>query len=176
MIRMFAEQSRAIRVPAYLAALMPVLNDARRELTQKLGRPPTTAELATRLEIDPKQVERMVRLSQRPVSLQDPVGWEEDGTTVGDMVEDLNAEDPLDAATLAFLQRYLAHVLKNLRPREQEILRLRFGLEDGRVMDAGRAIQAVSGDQGEDPPDGAQSALQDSPPSLHHRLDEFLED
>lgn len=137
MIRMFAEQSRAIRVPAYLAALIPTLNDARRELTQDLGRPPTTAELAARLEVAPELVERMVRLSQRPISLQDPVGSEDDGTTVGDLVEDLNAEDPLDAATLAFLQRYLAHVLKNLRDREQEILRLRFGLEDGRVWTLG---------------------------------------
>lgn len=137
MIRMFAEQSRAIRVPAYLAALIPTLNDARRELTQDLGRRPTTAELAARLEVAPELVERMVRLSQRPISLQDPVGSEDDGTTVGDLVEDLNAEDPLDAATLAFLQRYLAHVLKNLRDREQEILRLRFGLEDGRVWTLG---------------------------------------
>ena len=137
MIKMFAEQSRAIRVPAYLSALIPPLNDARRELTQHLGRPPTTAELAARLEVGPELVERMVRLSQRPISLQDPVGSEDDGTTVGDLVEDLNAEDPLDAATLAFLQRYLAHVLKNLRDREQEILRLRFGLEDGRVWTLG---------------------------------------
>ncbi len=137
MIKMFSEQSRLIRVPAYLAALIPPLNDARRELTQKHGRPPTTAELAARLEVGPEVVERMVRLSQRPISLQDPVGSEDDGTTVGDLVEDLNAKDPLDAATLAFLQRYLAHVLKNLRDREQEILRLRFGLEDGRVWTLG---------------------------------------
>ena len=75
----------------------------------------------------------MVRITQRPVSLQAPVGWEDDGTTVGDLVEDRSAQDPFDAATLAFLQRHLAHVLKNLRGREQEILRLRFGLEDGRV-------------------------------------------
>ncbi|MCY3563825.1 MAG: sigma-70 family RNA polymerase sigma factor [Acidimicrobiia bacterium] len=137
MIKMFSEQSRPIRVPAYLAALIPPLNDARRELTQEHGRPPTTAELAARLEVGPEVVERMVRLSQRPISLQDPVGSEDDGVTVGDLVEDLNAKDPLDAATLAFLQRYLAHVLKNLRDREQEILRLRFGLEDGRVWTLG---------------------------------------
>lgn len=137
MIKMFSEQSRVIKVPAYLAALIPPLNDARRELTQEHGRPPTTAELAVRLEVGPEVVERMTRLSQRPISLQDPVGSEDDGTTVGDLVEDLNAKDPLDAATLAFLQRYLAHVLKNLRDREQEILRLRFGLEDGRVWTLG---------------------------------------
>ena len=137
MIRMFAEQFRAIRLPAHLAALMPALNETRRELTQKLKRPPTTAELAARLEIKPAQVERMVRISQRPVSLQEPVGPEDDGATVGDMVQDNAAEDPFDAATLAFLQRYLAHVLKNLRPREQEILRLRFGLEDGQVWTLG---------------------------------------
>lgn len=133
MIKIYAEQSRAIRLPAHLSALVPVLNETRRELTQREGRPPTTSELAARLELDPAQVERMVRITQRPVSLQDPVGWEEDGTTVGDLVEDQTAQDPFDAATLAFLQRHLAHVLKNLRGREQEILRLRFGLEDGRV-------------------------------------------
>ncbi len=137
MIRVFAEQSRAIRLPAHLAALMPVLNEARRELTQQLNRLPTTAELAARLEMEPAQVERMVRISQRPVSLQQPVGPEDEGTTVGDLVRDSAAEDPFDAATLASLQRYLAHVLKNLRPREQEILRLRFGLEDGRVWTLG---------------------------------------
>ena len=137
MIKMYAEQSRAIRLPAHLSALIPVLNETRRELTQREGRPPTTRELAARLELDPAQVERMVRITQRPVSLQDPVGWEEDGTTVGDLVEDQSAQDPFDAATLAFLQRHLAHVLKNLRGREQEILRLRFGLEDGRVWTLG---------------------------------------
>ncbi|MCQ3803399.1 MAG: sigma-70 family RNA polymerase sigma factor [bacterium] len=137
MIKMFAEQSRAIRLPAHLAAMVPVLKETQRELTQQEGRPPTNAELAARLEIDPAQVERMVRITQRTVSLQDPVGSEEDGTTVGDMVEDLTAQDPFDAATLAFLQRHLAHVLKNLRGREQEILRLRFGLEDGRVWTLG---------------------------------------
>ena len=133
MIKMYAEQSRAIRLPAHLSALVPVLNETRRELTQLEGRPPTTGELAARLDLDPAQVERMVRITQRPVSLQDPVGWEDDGTTVGDLVEDQSAQDPFDAATLAFLQRHLAHVLKSLRGREQEILRLRFGLEDGRV-------------------------------------------
>ena len=137
MIKMFAEQSRAIRLPAHLAAMVPVLKETQRELTQQEGRPPTNSELAARLEIDPAQVERMVRITQRTVSLQDPVGSEEDGTTVGDMVEDLTAQDPFDAATLAFLQRHLAHVLKNLRGREQEILRLRFGLEDGRVWTLG---------------------------------------
>lgn len=137
MIKMYAEQSRAIRLPAHLAALVPVLRETQRELTQQKGRPPTNAELAARLEIDPNQVERMVSITQRTVSLQDPVGSEEDGTTVGDLVEDLTAQDPFDAATLAFLQRHLAHVLKNLRGREQEILRLRFGLEDGRVWTLG---------------------------------------
>lgn len=137
MIRMFAEQSRAIRLPAHLAAMIPVLNEARREMTQQQGRPPTTGELASRLEIPSSRVEQMLRISQRAVSLQDPVGSEEDGTTVGDLVEDLTAEDPFDAATLAFLQKRLAFVLKNLRPREQEILRLRFGLEDGRVWTLG---------------------------------------
>ena len=133
MIKMYAEQSRAIRLPAHLAALIPVLNETKRELTQQQGRPPTNAELAARLELDPTQVERMVRITQRPVSLQAPVGSEEEGTTVGDLVQDRTAQDPFDAATLAFLQTHLAHVLKNLRGREQEILRLRFGLEDGRV-------------------------------------------
>ncbi len=133
MIKMFAEQSRMIRLPAHLAALMPSLNEARRELTQQHGRPPSTEELAARIEVDPAQVERMLRIAQRPVSLQAPVGSEEDGTTVGDMVRDPSARDPFDAATLVVLQRRLAHVLKNLRGREQEILRLRFGLEDGRV-------------------------------------------
>ncbi len=133
MIKMYAEQSRAIRLPAHLSGLIPLLREAQSELTQQKGRPPTTAELASRLELDPTQVERMLRISQRPVSLQQPVGSEEDGATVGDMVADRKAQDPFDVATLAFLQRHLAHVLKNLRGREQEILRLRFGLEDGQV-------------------------------------------
>lgn len=133
MIKMYAEQSRAIRLPAHLSAMIPVLNETTRELTQQKGRPPTTSELADRLELNPSQVERMLRISQRPVSLQAPVGSEEDGTTVGDLVQDRTAQDPFDAATLAFLQRHLAHALKNLRGREQDILRLRFGLEDGRV-------------------------------------------
>lgn len=133
MIRMYVEQSRAVRLPAHLAALIPRLRETQNELTQRQGRPPTTVELASRLELEPSQVERMLSISQRPVSLQQPVGSEEDGATVGDLVRDASARDPFDVATSAFLQRHLAHVLKNLRGREQEILRLRFGLEDGRV-------------------------------------------
>ncbi len=133
MIKLYADQSRAIRLPAHLSAQIPLLREAQSELTQQQGRPPTTDELAARLDLDPAQVERMLRFSQRTVSLQQPVGSEEGSATVGDLVEDSTAQDPFDAATLAFLQRHLAHVLKNLRGREQEILRLRFGLEDGRV-------------------------------------------
>ncbi len=133
MIKLYADQSRAIRLPAHLSALVPRLREAQSELTQKKGRAPTTDELATRLDLDPAQVDRMLRFSQRPVSLQQPVGSEGEGATVGDLVEDSTAQDPFDVATLASLQRHLAHVLKNLRGREQEILRLRFGLEDGRV-------------------------------------------
>ena len=133
MIKMYVEQSRAVRLPAHLSGLVPLLREAQSELTQQNGRRPTTAELASRLELDPAVVERMLAATRRPVSLQQPVGSEEDGATVGDLVEDSTARDPFDAATLAFLQRHLAHVLKNLSSREQEILRLRFGLEDGRV-------------------------------------------
>ena len=133
MIKGFSEQSRAIRLPAHLGSLIPLLREAQSEFVQQEGRPPTSAELAARLDLKVIQVEQMLRVLQRPVSLQQPVGTEEGGATVGDLVKDASAQDPFDVATLAFLQRHLAHVLKNLRPREQEILRLRFGLEDGRV-------------------------------------------
>ncbi len=103
-----------------------------RDLSQTLGRDPTIAEIATDLEIDPDRVEELEKIAQSPVSLETPVG-EEDDSTLGDFVEDGDAEVPVEAASFRLLQDYLAIALEGLNDREREVLIMRFGLEDGKV-------------------------------------------
>src|SRR5690606_22943258 len=96
------------------------------------GREPTIEEIAKELEIDPDRVEELNKIAQNPVSLETPVG-EEDDSTLGDFVEDGSAEVPVEAATFRLLQDYISHALEGLNDRERDVLIMRFGLEDGRV-------------------------------------------
>ena len=135
--RAVADQSRTIRVPVHMVETMQRVSRTSRELTVQLGREPTNAEIAAKLSEDPRwtitaeKVEEVKRYGRTPISLETPIG--EDGDTeLGSLIEDESAESPLEAATNQQLKEQVERVLDSLDGREQRVIRLRFGLEDGR--------------------------------------------
>jgi RNA polymerase primary sigma factor len=130
--RAIADQGRTIRMPIHVLDAVNKLTRTQRELTQVLGRAPTLEELAEELDMDASRVAELRRIAQDTVSLETPVGEDEDGT-LGDLVEDVDSEKPADAATFASLQDQLAQALEGLNERERQVLIMRFGLADGRM-------------------------------------------
>lgn len=130
--RALADQARTIRVPVHMVETINKLARAQRALMQELSREPTIAEIAAEMEIEPGKVNELRRIAQDPVSLQTPLGHEED-STLGDFVEDTDAEVPVEAAAFKLLQEYLGLALEGLNDRERDVLIMRFGLGDGRV-------------------------------------------
>ena len=130
--RALADQGRTIRVPVHMVETINKLAQVQRGLMQDLGREPTIAEIASELELDPDKVTELRRIAQDPVSLETPLG-EEDDSTLGDFVEDTDAEVPVEAASFRLLQDYLNLALEDLNERERQVLVMRFGLADGKV-------------------------------------------
>lgn len=130
--RAIADQGRTIRMPIHVLDAVNKLTRTQRELTQVLGRAPTLEELAEDLDLEVTRVAELRRIAQDTVSLETPVGEDEDGT-LGDLVEDVDSEAPADAATFTSLQDQLAAALEGLNDREREVLIMRFGLADGRT-------------------------------------------
>ena len=128
--RAIADQGRTIRVPVHMGDQINKLLRVQHQLTQKLGRKPTTEELAVNLEVPPKKVENMIQVARRPLSLELPTDDEED-SMLGDFIEDEEAPPPDDTATYNLLKEHLVNVLDSLPPREVRILQLRYGLLDG---------------------------------------------
>jgi RNA polymerase primary sigma factor len=128
--RAIADQGRTIRVPVHMGDQINKLLRVQHQLTQKLGRKPTTDELADHLEVPPKKVENMIQVARRPLSLELPTDDEED-SMLGDFIEDEEAPPPDDTATYNLLKEHLVNVLDSLPPREVRILQLRYGLLDG---------------------------------------------
>ena len=129
--RALADQARTIRIPVHMVETINKLVRVSRSLLQELGRDPTPEEIAKEMGLSVVRVREMVRMAQEPVSVETPVGEEED-SHLGDFIEDEAALDPADAASMMLLKEQISEVLKTLAPREAEVLRLRFGLEDGR--------------------------------------------
>ena len=130
--RAIADQGRTIRMPIHVLDSVNKLTRAQREMTQTMGRAPSLDELAFELDLDPARVAELQRIAQDTVSLETPVGEDEDGT-LGDLVEDLESDRPADVATFSSLQDQLAMALEGLNDREREVLIMRFGLADGRM-------------------------------------------
>ena len=130
--RALADQARTIRVPVHMVETINKLAKAQRELMQDLGREPTIEEIALELELEPSKVTELRRIAQDPVSLEMPLG-EEDDSTLGDFVEDTDAEVPVEAASFKLLQEYLNFALEDLNDRERQVLVMRFGLADGKI-------------------------------------------
>jgi RNA polymerase primary sigma factor len=129
--RAIADQARTIRVPVHTLEIINKLGRVSRTLVQQLGREPTEAEIAEEMGMRPEKVREIMQVSQTPVSLESPVGLDED-STLADLVEDKEAMAPVEAASHTLLQEELAEVLSILTARERRVLQLRFGLIDGR--------------------------------------------
>jgi len=128
--RAIADQGRTIRVPVHMYEQINRLARVSRSLVQELGRDPTTDEIAVELGISSKKVERIIKVSQRPLSLEMPVG-EEDDSFLGDFIEDSEAPSPTEQASQQLLREQIDDIFSSLTPREVRILQLRFGLVDG---------------------------------------------
>ena len=129
--RAIADQGRTIRIPVHLVEHINRVRKTAGELLRKNGREPTAEELAVRLEMEPDRVRELLQLAQEPVSLETPVGEEEDAH-LEDFIQDEEAGIPVDEAGRQLLRRELMSVLKSLTPREERVITLRFGLDDGR--------------------------------------------
>ena len=129
--RAIADQARTIRVPVHMCERINKLTRVSRQLVQELGREPTPDEIAKELGTTPKKVERIIKISQRPLSLEMPVGEEQD-SHLGDFIPDESTPGPTDAASHQLLREQMEEILTSLSPREGRVLQLRFGLKDGK--------------------------------------------
>jgi RNA polymerase primary sigma factor len=130
--RAIADQARTIRIPVHMVETINKLIRVSRQLLQDLGREPTPLEIAEEMGMTPERVREIQNMSQEPVSINTPIGEEED-SRLGDFIPDENAPVPSDAAAFTLLREQLGEVLDTLTDREQQVLRLRFGLDDGRA-------------------------------------------
>ncbi len=129
--RAIADQARTIRIPVHMVETINKLIRVSRQLLQELGREPTPEEIAEEMNMPVDRVREILKISQEPVSLETPIGEEED-SHLGDFIQDDNVPVPADAAAFTLLKEQLVEVLGTLTEREQKVLRLRFGLDDGR--------------------------------------------
>ncbi len=130
--RAIADQARTIRIPVHMVETINRLVRTQRQLLQDLGREPTAEEIADEMDVSAERVREIIKVAQEPVSLETPIGDEGD-SHLADFIEDEDAESPADAASYLLLREQIGEVLATMTPREQKVLELRFGLEDGRA-------------------------------------------
>jgi len=130
--RAIADQARTIRIPVHMVETINKLIRVQRQLLQELGREPTAEEIAKEMDMSEERVREILKIAQEPVSLETPIGEEED-SHLGDFIPDEDAPAPADAASFRLLKEQLEEVLETLTPREEKVLRLRFGLDDGKA-------------------------------------------
>ncbi|NMB35855.1 MAG: RNA polymerase sigma factor RpoD [Firmicutes bacterium] len=130
--RAIADQARTIRIPVHMVETINKLIRVSRQLVQELGREPLPEEIAQEMDTNVDRVREILKIAQEPVSLETPIG-EEDDSHLGDFIEDQEVQAPAEAAAFELLREQLEDVLDTLTPREQKVLRLRFGLDDGRT-------------------------------------------
>lgn len=130
--RAIADQARTIRIPVHMVETINKLIRTSRHLLQQNGREPTPEEIAEEMEIPVEKVLEIQKIAQDPVSLETPIG-EEDDSHLGDFIQDDDSPSPQDAASYTMLREQLEEVMKTLTPREAKVLRLRFGLDDGKA-------------------------------------------
>ena len=130
--RAIADQGRTIRIPVHMVEIIQKVTRAQRELLSELGREPSIEEVGERVEMTPGRVREIQRIAYDPVSLESPVG-EDDGSTLGDFIEDASAVAPADAAMKSMLNEAVDIALEGLNDREREVVRRRFGLDDGQA-------------------------------------------
>ena len=128
--RAIADQARTIRIPVHMIETINKLIRTSRQLVQELGREPTSEEIAKRMDIPVAKVRKVLKIAQEPISLETPIGEEED-SHLGDFIEDRGVVSPAEAVINVNLKEQTAHVLRTLTPREEKVIKMRFGLEDG---------------------------------------------
>jgi RNA polymerase primary sigma factor len=140
--RALADKARTIRIPVHMVERLNRLISAERQLIQQLGREPSDAEIAAELQCSTREIREVLRVAQHPVSLEKPMGEEED-SALGDLIEDVSAPSPLEIASEAVRRENIARVLASLRPREREVIEMRYGIVGGRsrtLEEVGRAF------------------------------------
>ena len=143
--RAIADQARTIRIPVHMIDTINKLTRTSRAMVQELGREPTVAEIAEQMDMEPSHVREIMKIAQEPISLETPIGEEAD-SSLGDFIEDASAASPLDTLLLKNLSEQTAAVLQTLSPREELVLRMRFGVGDGAestLEDVGRSFNVT---------------------------------
>jgi RNA polymerase primary sigma factor len=143
--RALADQSRTIRIPVHMVETMTRVAKVQRELAQQFGREPLFSELANELDLPPERVAEILRMGLDPVSLEAPVG-EEDDSRLSDFIEDVDADQPMAAAVRSLLNAYIGELLDELGPREREVIEMRYGLKDGQprtLEEVGKAFNVT---------------------------------
>ncbi|HYU19047.1 MAG TPA: sigma-70 family RNA polymerase sigma factor [Chloroflexota bacterium] len=172
--RSIADQARTIRVPVHMIELIGDVYKASRDLQQGLGREPDAEEIAGKMGTTPEKVRQILRAAKQPISLETPIG-EDDGSTIADFIADRSARAPAQAADEAMLKDHVESALMELNPRERQVLRMRFGLEDGRDRTLGEIGEelGVSRERVRQIESEALAKLRH--PRLRNRLREFVE-
>jgi RNA polymerase primary sigma factor len=129
--RAIADQARTIRIPVHMVETINRLTRVQRVLIQELGREPTPTELAEKMGVSEEKVREIQKIAQDPISLEKPIGEEED-SHLGDFIEDEKTATPTDEVASKMLKEQLLHILDTLTPREEKVLRLRYGIDDGK--------------------------------------------
>ena len=172
--RAIADQARTIRIPVHMIETINKLVRLQRQTQQEQGREPTTEELAERMELAPSKIRRVMRIAQEPISLQTPVGEEEE-SNLGDFLVDSRMVSPSDAVINLNLREQTAEVLKTLSPREEKIVKMRFGLQDGSEHTLEEVGQSFAVTRERIRQIEAKALRKLRHPSRSHRLRNFLE-
>jgi len=172
--RAIADQARTIRIPVHMIETINKLVRLQRLMQQELGREPTTDELAERMELSPSKIRRVLRIAQEPISLQTPVGEEEE-SNLGDFLVDSRMVSPSEAVINLNLREQTAEVLKTLSPREEKIVKMRFGLQDGSEHTLEEVGQSFAVTRERIRQIEAKALRKLRHPSRSHRLRNFLE-
>ena len=157
--RAIADQARTIRIPVHMIETINKLIRTSRQLVQELGREPTSEEIAKRMDIPVAKVRKVLKIAQEPISLETPIGEEED-SHLGDFIEDRAVVSPAEAVINVNLKDQTGQVLRTLTPREEKVIKMRFGLEDGSEHTLEEVGQIVRGYPRTHPPDRSQGAAQ----------------
>jgi RNA polymerase primary sigma factor len=176
MTRALAEQARSIRVPTHMVAAIGDVYKAARDLQQELGREPRVQEIAERLDLSPERVQEIQASSRQPVSLETPLGNEDSGGTLGDLIADRTVRSPHELAAHSMLKRHMDDAMQVLSPRERQVLRLRYGLAGDREHTLGEIADqlGVTSERVRQIESAALSKLRQ--PKLRHKLREYLDE